>query len=134
MFNNLLVLLIMCKCLVKVLNHLKVPILLRNVLVFNCSILGIQSAQLIRITARADGSGCDVYYKNEASRSGWCPRPSQSSVYTPIWKTMFKHPTDELQGHPVSATLTPIEEQGHRQSWQYLVTYFGMRCLNLILR
>ena len=124
----------MCKCLVKVLNHLKVPILLRNVLFFNCSILGIQSAQLIRITARADGSGCDVYYKNEASRSGWCPRPSQSSVYTPIWKTMFKHPTDELQAHPVSAILTPIEEQGHRQSWQYLVTYFGMRCLNLILR
>ena len=63
MFNNLLVLLIMCKCLVKVLNHLKVPILLKNVLVFNCSILGIQSAQLIRITARADGSGCDVYVK-----------------------------------------------------------------------
>ena len=60
----------MCKCLVKVLNHLKVPILLRNVLFFNCSILGIQSAQLIRITARADGSGCNVYYKDEASRAG----------------------------------------------------------------
>ena len=74
-------------------------------LVFNCSILGIQSAQLIRITARADGSGCDVYYKDEASRSGWFPRPSQSSVYTPIWKTMFKHPTDELQGHSCFSDL-----------------------------
>ena len=91
----------------------------------NCSIQGIRKAQSIRITARADGTGCDVYYKDEASRSGWFPRPTQSSVYTPMWKSIFKHPTDELQGHPVSAIVTPIQEKGQRQSWQYLVTYFG---------
>jgi hypothetical protein len=87
--------------------------------------LGISTAQVIRITAKADGSGCDVYYKDKANRSGWFPRPTQTSVYTPIWKTMFKHPTNVLEGNPVSAIVTPILEQGQRQSWQYLVKYFG---------
>ena len=69
-----------------------------------------------------------MHYKDEASRPGWFTTPTQSSVYTPMWKSFFKHPTDELQGHPVSAIVTPIEEHGQRQSWQYLVTYFGILC------
>lgn len=86
-------------------------------------IIGLSRAKVIRITAKADGSGAEVFYKWSHRQVGWFPRPCPPGCANTA-KRMFKH-SDPRQGHVRSFEAVPYTEHGRRQEYRYNVKYFG---------
>ena len=84
---------------------------------------GLTRAKVIRITAKADGSGPEVLYKWSHRQVGWFPRPCPPGCAN-IAKVMFKH-SDPRQGHVRSFEAVPYTDYGRRQEYRYNVKYFG---------
>ena len=70
---------------------------------YNAYITGITTAHTFRITAKADGSGIDLFYKSDIGKVGWFPRPAPAIMCT-LWKTIFEHPLSPFN----QGTTVPI--------------------------
>ena len=86
-------------------------------------LIGITQASLIRITAKAEGTGVNMYYKDNSTAHGWFPRPVMAGECKE-WRKAFK-PDGNNQGFPIEVQTTASNEKGNRQSWNYDVTFAG---------
>ena len=82
---------------------------------------GLSQISLCRITAKPNGEGVDMYYKEDSTANGWFPRPIIVGNKD-AWKDLFQ-PDDVTQGVPIEVTSVPLMERGQRQSWRYDVQF-----------
>lgn len=89
----------------------------------NNNIEGLSQISLCRITAKANGEGVNMYYKDDSTADGWFPRPIIAANKSD-WDNLFL-PDDVSQGIPIEVVSNPLMDRGQRQSWQYNVVFEG---------
>jgi hypothetical protein len=86
------------------------------------NIKGISSAHSIRITAKVDGSGVNIYYKPDSTQVGWFPRPVAPAECVG-WRRNFQHPNKKQVLVERIVQMMPLTEKGRRQEWHYDVAF-----------
>ena len=87
------------------------------------NIEGLSHISLCRITAKQDGEGVEMYYKEDSTANGWFPRPIIVADKEK-WKELFQ-PDDITQGVPIDVIPIPLMDRGQRQRWRYDVQFEG---------
>jgi hypothetical protein len=85
--------------------------------------VGLARAKSIRITAKTDGTGVNVFYKVSHRQKGWFPRPCPPGCMT-LARQMFTH-EDPRQGHVKTVAANAYTDNGRRQEYRYIVEYYG---------
>ena len=85
-------------------------------------IADLSKARTIRITAKSDGTGVNVYYKDDSTKPGWFPRPT-AARHCYSWSQVFKHPTNPNATAQEVVNHGPLCENGRRQEWYYNVRF-----------
>ena len=91
----------------------------------------VQSVSLVRITAKPDGSGVNIYYKDNSVATGWYPRPVQPGNSLAC-SAAFK-PDGSDQGSVMAVEAEALIEKGRRQEWRYDVSFAGGEKKSFIL-